>query len=178
MLTTSEKELSDLYTKHITSFEALVSKRVIGMDSGEDWVDLALDLMTEGKDSDVIIELSSSSPPYDLYELRHLIEKLILKSGLNVPTREQAELTYACYIMNQAIQGKLTVEKVINSVYEAFYGANSKIPGKFYSYYHARWDISMGYYQYYIDEALTIEKLEELALVDFYKFIEDNAHQI
>lgn len=119
-------------------------------DSGEDWVNWAIDMVENGYESEHLYILAGKTSPYNLFEIDDLVEKALAELGIKRPIGNEAIDGYAYYLISQALSGSLQYADVLQHLKNICITLDYYDPlYPFYLLYYAYDDLKVQEEQYY-----------------------------
>lgn len=91
--------------KYIKSTYEVLAWRVIGRGVDEKWVDWAIDMLSEGFETEHLIILAGELKPYDQFYLKDLISKVFRELNLETSNVDRIIANYVLYLVDEVQSG-------------------------------------------------------------------------
>jgi hypothetical protein len=92
--------------KYIASTYEIIAWKYLNRSVDEKWSQWAVDMMSEGYETEYLIELAGILKPYDQLELKHLMDKVFQELNLDYSVKEKVINDYITYLGNQVLNGE------------------------------------------------------------------------
>lgn len=97
---------------------AIFGKRALGQLSSSDYVDWAVEMLTESYDSHSLRILAGLDKFTSTFEAEDYFLRSLKELNLNIPDSEMAVRAYACAIAAQLIEEKITAQQGVRALYK------------------------------------------------------------
>ncbi|MCR8561217.1 hypothetical protein KXD93_26425 [Mucilaginibacter sp. BJC16-A38] len=136
--------------KSIPSTAEILAFKMLGRNVNRQWIDWAYSMLEAGFETENLIILAGEVEPYNQFELQSLADKVLKELDLKWDDREQVIRNYACYLVGQALDGKLQTLNVLSTLTEVCIddGYESDLYD-FFSLYYAYDDLLYSENQWY-----------------------------
>ncbi len=136
--------------KPIPSTAEILVFKMIGENVNKQWINWAYEMLLAGFETENLIQLAGELEPYNQFELQRLTDKIFKELNLKWDNEEQIYKNYACYLIGQALDGKIQNVNVLNILKDVYIGAKYEPPYRdFYALYYAQDDLRYSENQWY-----------------------------
>lgn len=137
--------------KPIASTAEILVFKMIGDNVNKKWTDWAYEMLLAGFETENLIQLAGELEPYNQFELQRLTDKIFEELNLKWDNEEQVYKNYACYLIDQALDGKIQNVNVLDILKDIYIGKNYEPPySDFYTLYYAQDDLKYSENQWYL----------------------------
>lgn len=138
----------------VKSTYKVLADKAMNHDSGEDWVDWAIEMIESGYENDHLYVLAGLSFPYNIFQVHELAEKAFDELGIERPSGDNAIIGYAYYLISEAVSGKLEYSLVLKNLKDICVNLDYYVPlYSFYLLYFAYEDLKHQSVQFYWPDA-------------------------
>src|SRR5579862_290034 len=124
--------------KPIKSTAEILFFKMLDWNVDKKWVDWAYDMLYAGFETENLVTLAGETEPYNQFELKRLTDKVFKELGLNWDDRELVYKNYACYLVGEAINGRMESINVLYILKDIYLGEDFEPPyTDFYDLYYA-----------------------------------------
>lgn len=137
----------------LSTYKVLADK-LLQTDSGDQWVDWALEMLQHGYETENLIILAGLTPPYNSFYLKEITGKVLKELDIRVGSDEQSIKGFAYYLVHQSLEEKLDkiiVLKILKDICVRLDYEKSLYP--FYLLYFAHQDLLVQPVQFYWEGA-------------------------
>lgn len=119
-------------------------------DTGEEYVDWAIEMIENGFETENLFILAGLTPPYNLFHIDKLLDKVLIELCIRKPDRDTAINGYAYYLISEALHGNLGYETILQQLKDLYVTLDYYNPLYcFYLLYFAYSDLKVQTEQYY-----------------------------
>ncbi|RYY93764.1 MAG: hypothetical protein EOO11_19175 [Chitinophagaceae bacterium] len=97
----------------VRSTYSVLAAHCRGENSSEAWADWALELMGAGYDSEHIVLLAGTTPPFNGFEMDRLTARALAEAGIDASDTEQVLREYAWYLAHRSLGGAMTYKEAV-----------------------------------------------------------------
>jgi hypothetical protein len=136
--------------KLIPSTAEILAFKMLGRSINRQWIDWAYNMLEAGFETENLIILAGEMEPYNQFEVQSLANKVLKELNLTWDDREQVYKNYVCYLISEALDGKLKAVNVLSALTNVCI-ENDYEPYlyDFYSLYYAYDDLIYSDHQWY-----------------------------
>lgn len=102
--------------KPIDSTAEILAFKMLGRSIDKKWIDWAYDMLEAGFETENLVMLAGEIEPFNQFELQSLAEKVLKELHLTWDDSELVYKNYVCYLVSEALQGKLKGVYVLDIV--------------------------------------------------------------
>jgi hypothetical protein len=100
----------------IKSTYKVLGKRALQLDSAEEWIDWALEMMTNGIESDHLIILAGTSPTINRFQLDEIVNAALKELSLNKTGPEENINGYIYFLIAEATDNNLPYKNALREL--------------------------------------------------------------
>jgi hypothetical protein len=137
---------------------------MLGRGVDKKWVEWAYDMLSAGFETESLVILAGELEPYNQFELNALTDNVFKELNLTWNDREQVLKNYACYLVSEALDGKMKILNVLDILKDIYIDLDYDPPlNGFYLLYYAWDDLRYSDKQWYWDGA-TRENIDSVVM--------------
>lgn len=159
--------------KPIESTTEILALKALNRSVDEKWVDWAVDMLMAGFETEHLAILAGESKPFNQFQLRSLIDKVLDELHLDYSDRDLVIKNYTCYLIDRVLSKKLEIFNALNILKDICIELdNDESLFDFYLFYFAKEDLLYSDNQWYLDGA-TKENIDSV-IIDYFIKWKDN----
>ncbi|HEY4327481.1 MAG TPA: hypothetical protein VGN20_26085 [Mucilaginibacter sp.] len=156
--------------KPIASTAEILVFKMLGYNVNTKWIDWAYGMLVAGFENEDLVILAGELEPYNQFELQILADKVFFDLNLNWDDRELICKNYVCYLVSEAVDGRMLPINVLDILKDIYLSADYDPPyDDFYELYYAYDDLKYSKNQWYI-AGVTRENINEIIKAYFVKW--------
>jgi hypothetical protein len=134
----------------VVSTYKVLADRAMSHDSGEDWVDWAIEMVGNGYESEHLYILAGLTSPYNIFEVDEIASKALKELGIERPAENDAINGYAYFLMSETLSSRQYYGEVLRILKDICIARDYYDPlYKFYLLFFAYDDLKEQNEQYY-----------------------------
>lgn len=134
----------------VKSTYKVLADRAMRHDTGEKYVDWAIEMIENRFETENLFILAGLTPPYNLFQIDELLDKILIELNIKKPDRDTAINGYAYCLISDALHESLKYETVLQQLKDICVTLDYYHPlYSFYLLYFAYTDLKVQSEQYY-----------------------------
>lgn len=156
--------------KPIDSTAEILVFKSLGRNIDKKWIDWAYNMLLAGFETESLIILAGETEPFNQFEMQPLANQALHELGLTWDDGELVLKNYICYLVSEALNGKITADHVLSTLKNICMEQEyESLLYDFYLLYWAKDDLIYSENQWYWPGA-TRDNIDEMIMAYFVEW--------